>query len=198
MTGILNTALIGLFALSGSLGNTAFATTTTIAPPEPSYPTYSVSMTGYNAVAAQTDGDPHVTASGAYSEPDVVAARSIDLADELPYGTVIEVVSHSANPSKNCGIGAVDEYLGLRVIADSMHSRKRNQIDLLFNTDKTIRAGGRLVNPAVAFGVCKEVEIRVVGKVDMKNVPTSQAELRLAVGKLEKAKQGNLVVNIGK
>jgi len=155
-------------------------------------------MTGYNAVAAQTDGDPHVTAIGVYSEPDVVAARSIDLADDLPYGTVIEVVSHSATTSRNCGMDAVDQHLGLRVIADSMHSRKRNQIDLLFHNEPTVRAGGRLVNPAVAFGICKEVEIRVVGKIDMKNVPRSQSELRLAVGVLEKAKTGNLVASVGK
>src|SRR3989344_3718172 len=129
MTGIFNTALIGLFALSGMGGHTAFATTTAIAPIEPSYPSY-------NAAAAQTDGDPHITASGAFSNPDIIAARSQDLAGELPFGTVIEVMAASSSP--NCGYGLVDQQVGLRVIADSMHSRMRNKIDILFDMQDTV------------------------------------------------------------
>ena len=183
MTGIFNTALIGLFALSGMGGHTAFATTTAIAPIEPSYPSYTVAMTGYNAVAAQTDGDPHITASGAFSNPDIIAARSQDLADELPFGTVIEVVAASSSP--NCGYGLVDDQIGLRVIADSMHSRMRNKIDILFDMQDTVRAGGKETNPAIALGVCKRANT-VVGKIDMKNIPTTQTGLRIAVGMLRR------------
>lgn len=192
MTGIFNTALIGLFALSGMGGHTAFATTTTIAPSEPSYPSFTVAMTGYNAVAAQTDGDPHITASGAFSNPDIIAARSQDLAGELPFGTVIEVMAASSSP--NCGYGLVDQQVGLRVIGDSMHSRMRNKIDILFDMQDTVRAGGKETNPAIALGVCKRVQIRVVGKIDMKNIPTTQTGLRLAVGMLPKAGEQLLAV----
>ena len=192
MTGIFNTALIGLFALSGMGGHTVFATTTAIAPIEPSYPSYTVAMTGYNAVAAQTDGDPHITASGAFSNPDIIAARSQDLAGELPFGTVIEVMAASSSP--NCGYGLVDQQVGLRVIADSMHSRMRNKIDILFDMQETVRAGGKETNPAIALGVCKRVQIRVVGKIDIKNIPSTQTGLRLAIGMLPKAGEQLLAV----
>src|SRR3989344_1228840 len=58
---------------------------------------YSVSMTGYNAIPAQTDSDPYTTASGAYSDTDIVVARSVDLADELPFGTLIRFVLPEGN-----------------------------------------------------------------------------------------------------
>lgn len=182
MTGIFTTAIGGLFLLSNiGLG------TTTPALISPDYPTYTVSMTGYNAVPEQTDSDPFTTASGAYSNPEVVAARSVDLKETLPFGTVIEIVAHNDTSNPNCGFAVVEEHLGLRVIADSMHPRKRNQIDILLPNEKTIFANKRWVNPAVALGVCKQVEIRVVGKVTIKEIPKTQDELRLAVGVLEGA-----------
>lgn len=189
MTGILTTALGGLFLLS----NIGLGATTT-APVVRDYPTYTVSMTGYNAVPEQTDSDPFTTASGAYSNPEVVAARSVDLKETLPFGTVIEIVAHNDNSNPNCGFSVVEEHLGLRVVADSMHPRKRNQIDVLLPNEKTIFANKRWVNPAVALGVCKEVEIRVVGKVAIKEIPKTQDELRLAVGVLEGASLQQLAV----
>lgn len=193
MTGIVSTALMGFLVASSTTWAmpTELATADAI---EPTYPTYTVSMTGYNAVPAQTDGDPYTTASGAYSNPEVMAARSVDLKDELPFGTVIEVVTTSASTSPNCGIGVVEKHIGYRVIGDSMHSRKRNQIDLLFINDKVVKAAGRIVNPAVAFGVCKNVEIRVVGKVDIKKIPKTQKDLRIAIETLPKADEQVLAI----
>jgi 3D (Asp-Asp-Asp) domain-containing protein len=195
MTGIVSTALMGFLVASSTpwvlpvdMIEAANAIT------EPTYPTYTVSMTGYNAVPSQTDGDPNTTASGAYSNPEVMAARSVDLKDELPFGTVIEVVTTSASTSPNCGIGVVEKHIGYRVIGDSMHSRKRNQIDLMFKNDKVVKAAGRMVNPAVAFGVCKNVEIRVIGKIDIKKVPKNQTELKIAAQALPKAVDQNLAI----
>ena len=193
MSGILTTALIGLLSYSG-VGIASADSSTAIAPEAPTYTSISVAMTGYNAVEAQTDGDPYTTASGAYSDPDVVAARSIDLAEQLPYGTVIEVDTTSST-STTCGLSAVTDSVGYRVIADSMHPRKRNQIDLLFHNDDTVRAGGRAVNAAIALGVCKNVSIHVIGQVDIKHMPKNQAELKLAIGQLDKAPAGRLVVS---
>ena len=145
-------------------------------------PTYSVAMTAYNAVPGQTDETPDVTASGAYSNPDIVAARSIDLADKLPYGTVIAIeTGSSASPS--CGIGAVSHLIGYRVIADSMNARMRNKVDLLFGTDDTVSVGGKKIGAARALGLCKDISIRVVGHVDIAKMPHSQAELALALDK---------------
>lgn len=189
MTGIFTTATLGLFLLS-NLGTGA----TTTVPVVPEYPTYTVSMTGYNAVPEQTDADPFTTASGAYSDPDVVAARSVDLKEDLPFGTVIEIVAHNDTKNPNCGFSVVEEHLGLRVIADSMHPRKRNQIDILLPNERTIFANGRWVNPAVALGVCKQVEVRVVGKIAIKEIPKTQQGLRLAVGVLESADEQALAI----
>ncbi len=148
----------------------------------PAEQTYTVTMTGYNAVPAQTDGDPFTTASGAYSDPDLVAARSVDLADELPFGTVIEITPREGTPSGTCGIGLTADRLGYRVIADSMHPRKRNQVDILFDTSRSIHMNGKAINPAIALGICDEVEIRVVGHIDIKDMPASQTELAAALG----------------
>ena len=166
---------MGLFLLSGANASAAaqIQSALTVAP------TYSVAMTGYNAVSAQTDSDPTTTASGAKSNPEIIAARSIDLADELPFGTVIAV--ENAATSTNCGLGVVDEQIGYRVVADSMHSRKRNQIDLMFDMEQSVKVGGKQTNPAVALGVCKNVQIRVVGKIDVSKMPRNQAELQKVV-----------------
>jgi 3D (Asp-Asp-Asp) domain-containing protein len=153
-------------------------------------------MTAYNAVPEQTDSTPNRTAIGAYTNPDIIAARSVDLADELPWGTVIEVVpvSTSTPYDRNCGRELVQKQIGLRVIADSMHSRKRNQIDILLDQGDKVKVSGKSINPARALGICKSVEIRVVGKIDPKNMPKTQDELKLALEASEIELDANLAV----
>lgn len=167
---------MGLFLLSGINAPTDVATESVATPQA----TYSVAMTGYNAVPAQTDSDPTTTASGAKSNPDVVVARSVDLADKLPYGTIIAITPRAATSTK-CGISTVSDQIGYRVVADSMHSRKRNQIDIMFDTDNSVKVGGKQTNPAIAMGVCSDVEVTVVGKVDISRIPRNQAELKKVV-----------------
>ena len=135
-----------------------------------------VSMTAYNAVVGQTDGDPFTTASGAYSNPEVVAARSRDLAGELPFGTVIRI-ERTAKDTPNCRFSQVESQIGYRVIADSMHSRWTKKIDVLVDENNTVEVEGREVNPGIALGVCTNVTITVVGSVDIKRMPKTQAEL---------------------
>ena len=192
--GIITSALIGLFALSGMSDPGVLASATSVAKVEiVQEQVLTVGMTGYNAVPEQTDGDPHITASGAYSNPAIVAARSQDLTDQLPFGTVISITP-SATSTRNCGAELISEHIGLRVIADSMHYRKREQIDILLPVEKTVHAGGKKVNPAVALGVCAGVEVRVVGKVDVRNMPRTQAELIAQIGYLEKADSQRLAI----
>lgn len=188
MTGILTTALTGFFLLSSTSGLVSrgiLQTEVSIAPgPEPERSvtkTLSVAMTGYNATPEQTDEDPFTTASGAYSNPDIIAARSIDLAGELPFGTVIQI--SRAGASATCGYSVAEEFIGLRVVADSMHPRMRNKIDILFDTNETVRVGRKEVNLARALGFCEDVEVQVVGYVDIARIPASQAELKAAIGK---------------
>lgn len=178
MTTIASIALAGFFLWTGTAGAsewTAQAPSPVVKAPE----TISVRLTGYNAVPEQTDGNPDITASGAFSNPDVIAARSRDLADSLPFGTVI--VLESPKKSNSCGFNAVDHLIGYRVIADTMHESKRKQVDIMFDMADTVQMGvsgnpQKATNPAVALGVCR-VSIRVVGKIALKDIPATQAGL---------------------
>lgn len=149
-------ALMGILALSGSMRAYANA---------PVFPTYTVAMTAYNAVPWQTDADPHITASGAFSNPEIIAARSRDLAEELPFGTIIEVVGQSETGA-GCGLSAVAPSIGYRIIADTMNARYTSRIDILFGTQDTYITAGGQKNAARVMGICKDVLIRVVGQLD--------------------------------
>ena len=153
---------------------------------EPAVPlvSYQVAMTAYNAVPSQTDGDPFTTASGAYSNPEVVAARSRDLKDELPFGTIIEIDGPTSEQN-NCGYTVVSPILGYRVIADSMNSRFTNRVDVLFSTKSNYkRSDGTYVNASTILGVCHDVTVRVIGHLDpahMQKLPKTQEELAALV-----------------
>ena len=170
-------ALMGLLALSGvGIGSTPSSAVA----PEPPPTIYTVSLTGYNAVPEQTKADPTTTATGGPSNPEVVAARSRDLADQLPYGTVISV-SAPADEGNSCGFSAVGDTIGYRVIADTMNIRISNTVDIMFDTrDSVTLAGGNEVNAARALGLCDGVTVKVVGFIDLSNpynLPKTQKEL---------------------
>lgn len=137
---------------------------------------YQVTMTAYNAVPGQTDEDPFTTASGMTSNTEVVAARSRDMAAELPFGTVI-LLERSGKDSPSCRFSEVDHLIGYRIIADTMHQRWVHKIDVQLDDTDTVSVHGVPTNPAIVLGVCGGVTARVVGHVDMKHAPTTQAEL---------------------
>ena len=125
-------------------------------PQEPTYEaveSYQVSMTGYNAVPEQTDDTPYSTSIGAYTNPETIVARSNDLGDKLPYGTVIRVSQIAAG--YGCSYDLVKNFIGYRVVGDAMNARIHNQIDILFDNDDLVQAGPRKLNPAYALGYCK-------------------------------------------
>src|SRR3989344_8692325 len=139
---IATTALVAFFVLSGNTSAETSQITAEAVQTEAVrevLEAHSVALTGYNAVPEQTDSDPTITASGAYSNPEVVAARSVDLKDELPFGTVIEFVIPEGNSAPPCGLSSVSHLVGYRVIADSMHPRKRNQVYILFDAGDAVR-----------------------------------------------------------
>ncbi|HQU07999.1 MAG: hypothetical protein B7X04_03215 [Parcubacteria group bacterium 21-54-25] len=185
------TALMGIFFLPGAAthGPLVMATSTPVtsvvaadAGEIPlSGPTLTVKLTSYNAVPAQTDGTPFETASGAYSNPEVVAARSNDLTKELPFGTIIAI--ERPQRQATCGYSDVEQLVGYRVIADTMNPRMHNQVDVLLNQHDTVRLGkdGAPKNPSVVLGVCRGVTIRVVGHVAIRDIPKTQHELALLV-----------------
>lgn len=186
-------ALVGLFAITGNAfapvevsSDPTMATTTLAVASETELVraadpgTFTVKLTSYNAVPEQTDHNPFVTASGAHSNPEVVAARSVDLAGDLPFGTVV-ALSREGSDTENCRYAAVEHQIGYRVIADSMHSRKREQIDILLDETNTVPVHGKETNPALALGLCSGVEVRVIGRLDIKEIPETQEALRLIV-----------------
>lgn len=168
------TALMGFLLLSGLPAHAQ-------APKAPVAPGYLVTLTAYNAVPEQTDSTPFETASGAYSNPEVVAARSQNLKDELPFGTIIEIDGRNAL-KESCGYGVVAPRIGYRVIADSMNVRYTDRIDILLGTKAEYKTTDKgMKNAAHILGICKGVTVRVVGYVDIKNIPQTQEALAVLV-----------------
>lgn len=133
-------------------------------------------LTAYNAVPEQTSNNPFVTASGAFSNPEVVAARSNDLADKLPFGTVIQI-ERAGYDTPSCGYSKVESQIGYRVIADAMNQRIVNTVDVLLDQHKKVSYTGSQINPARALGICGKVTIKVIGRIDVDDIPSTQAEL---------------------
>lgn len=145
-------------------------------------PGYAVTLTAYNAVPEQTDSNPFETASGAYSNPEVVAARSQDLAGKLPFGTIIELDGSDVSSEGTCGFDVVAHRIGYRVIEDTMNARYTNRIDVLFGTEASYATTDKgMKNAAQILGICKGIAIRVVGHVDINHIPKTQVELKRIV-----------------
>ncbi|MFZ3044204.1 MAG: hypothetical protein WA058_03835 [Minisyncoccia bacterium] len=173
-------ALMGfLLFSSGTMAMPAHAQ----APKALSQPSYTVALTAYNAVPGQTDDSPFETASGAYSNPEIVAARSQDLAEELPFGTIIELDGSDTSSGETCGYSVVARKIGYRVIEDTMNVKFTKRVDVLFDTKAdyaTVDKG--MKNAAQVLGICKDITIRVVGHVGKNRMPKTQTELAAIVG----------------
>src|SRR3989344_6389303 len=182
-------ALMGLFLLAGTAGTPGpVRAPLVLAAPAPVVApsaSYTLTLTGYNAVPEQTDDTPFVTASGAYTNPEVVAARSQDLRAELPFGTIIAIDGPASDNNGGCNYDSVSRHIGYRVIADTMHIRMKRRVDVLFGVrDRYLLASGRTMNAASLLGACPGTSVRWFGLVDIKNpanLPKSQAELAALV-----------------
>lgn len=184
MQAIVTTGLMASFVLSGTTtADLRNGSIEEIAEPTPKViEMHSVSLTGYNAVPEQTDSSPEWTASGAYSNPEIIVARSVDLKEKLPFGTVVKFVVPEDGTSAPCGLSSVEHLIGYRVVADSMHPRKRNQMDILFDKTDTVKIGTKNMNPAVVLGTCKNIKLEVVGRIDVRDMPKNQTELLARIG----------------
>lgn len=183
------TALVGFLVLPVSVtapipaeaAQTAFAP---VVEPSPytkvAETAFTAKLTAYNAVPAQTDANPFVTASGAFSNPEVVAARSRDLSATLPFGTVIKIERTVAD-TPACNFSKVESQIGYRVVADAMNPRIVNTVDVLLDQNRKVEVHGRTVNPALAVGRCDQVIVSVVGKLPISAIPDTQAELAAMV-----------------
>lgn len=146
-----------------------------VAPANPDV-TLTVRLTSYNAVAEQTDGNPTVTASGIPSNSEVIAARSRDLAQTLPFGTVVALYREDSD-TPGCGFKKVEHLIGYRVIADTMSPRFAKRLDVEFDIADKVQVEGKRMNPSRAMGVCSNVTVKVLGRLALKDIPATQGEL---------------------
>ena len=192
---LLATALVGLLFLPGS-ASVPVAQAKTIAtiaqasgeepspslvpPAKAAVTKLTVKLTSYNAVPEQTDGDPTVTASGIPSNPEVIAARSHDLASTLPFGTVIALY-READDTPGCQFNKVKHLIGYRIIADTTAARFKKRVDVQLDQTDKVTVDGRRVNPSLAMGVCSGVSVEVIGRLKLSQIPDTQLELRALV-----------------
>lgn len=85
-------------------------------------------MTAYNAVAAQTDSTPDISACGPNLKNQIAVSR--DLLKRYPCGTKVEIYrpdTQKWHPT---------------IVWDTMHASKRNQIDILMKSYTKARQFG--------------------------------------------------------
>ncbi len=86
----------------------------------------SVTVTAYSSTVDQTDSTPFLTATQEEVRSGIVAVSRDLLSTHLPYGTQIRIVHIESDPYR-CGAWEVDMVLEVQ---DTMHRRKRNQVDI--------------------------------------------------------------------
>jgi 3D (Asp-Asp-Asp) domain-containing protein len=115
-------------------------------------PTFTLRATGYNSLAAQTDATPHITATGTRTRPGIVAVSRDLLGSSLPYGSLVRLTDLGTYPY-GYSPGYYQDVLdrqGLFVVEDTMHARKRQQIDVWFEDYRSaVRWGVRQVGVEV-------------------------------------------------
>ena len=116
-------------------------------------PVLTVRATGYNSLAAQTDATPDITATGTTTRFGVLAVSRDLLASDLPYGSLVRLRDLGGYHDGR-GTGRFQTVLDgqdLFVVEDTMHARKRNQVDVWFGDYAS----------ALNWGV-RQVEVQVI------------------------------------
>ena len=115
--------------------------------------TFELRATGYNSLQGQTDGSPHITATGERTRFGIVAVSRDLLGDSIPYGSLVRI-HDLGNYYSGRGYGHYEGLLDsqeLFIVEDTMHARKRQQIDVWFGDYAS----------AVNWGV-RRVEVEVI------------------------------------
>ena len=101
--------------------------------------TLEVTVTAYSAEAAQTDGNPMVTATGETVSEGIVAVSRDLLGTVLPYGTELRIVEVD-DEANACGGWVPDTVLEVQ---DTMHPRRENHVDIWVPTREQALEWGR-------------------------------------------------------
>lgn len=116
-------------------------------------PRFVLRATGYNSLESQTDSTPHITATGARTRFGIIAVSRDMLGEDIPYGSLVRIRDLGSYYSGR-GAGRFQELLDgqdLFIVEDTMHQRKRRQVDVWFGEHAH----------AVDWGV-RRVEVEVV------------------------------------
>ncbi|MEX2535452.1 MAG: hypothetical protein WD273_07600 [Trueperaceae bacterium] len=107
-------------------------------------PRFVLRATAYNSLASQTDGTPHITATGARTRFGIVAVSRDMLGHDIPYGSLIRI-RDLGNYYTGRGAGNYQSVLdghGLFIVEDTMHPRKQQQVDVWFEALSSARSWG--------------------------------------------------------
>lgn len=150
---------------------------------------FHLTMTAYNAVEQQTSRHPNITASSSSANAQIVVAVTPKLLKKLPFGTVVRFTYSGSTQSQKCGFRYVQNRIGYRIVLDKMNPKMNRDLDILFgNNDMVNIEGGKRVNSSVALGTCRDVSIKIVGFIDMRNQPLPETQnqlLRIIKGQLQ-------------
>lgn len=96
-------------------------------------PVWRLRATGYNSHVSQTDDSPHITATGTRTRFGIIAVSRDLLDGELPYGSLVRL-RDLGNYHNGRGAGRFQSLLDgqLFIVEDTMHARKRQQVDVWF------------------------------------------------------------------
>lgn len=97
-------------------------------------PRYTLRATAYNSLSSQTDSTPNITATGARTKFGIIAVSRDVLSHDIPYGSLVRI-RDLGNYYNGRGAGTYQPLLdqqGLFIVEDTMHQRKRQQVDLWF------------------------------------------------------------------
>ena len=116
--------------------------------------TLTLKSTGYNSEEAQTDSTPFITATGERTRFGIIAvSRDLLGANDIPYGSLVRIKDLGAyrDGHRHGEFQALLDSQNLFIVEDTMHKRKRQQIDIWFEHKHV----------ALQWGV-RKVEVEVV------------------------------------
>jgi 3D (Asp-Asp-Asp) domain-containing protein len=95
-------------------------------------PRYLLRATGYNSMVSQTNSQPFITATGARTQWGIVAVSRDLLHADIPYGSLVRI--RDLGSVQGRGYGKYQDLLDqqLFIVEDTLHQRKRQQIDVWF------------------------------------------------------------------
>lgn len=119
----------------------------------PALPVFTLRATAYNSLPEQTSGDPFTTATGERTRFGIIAVSRELLPKHIPYGSLVRIrdLGYFKDGRGHGKYQAMLDAQDYFIVEDTLHMRKREQIDVWFET----------LAEALEWGV-RKVEVEVV------------------------------------